>query len=120
MTTADASHSKDVMAKTAQLEDFDEELYKVLDGAPQNDKYLIATSEQPISAFHADEWLQKSELPIKSVGSPENFAIYSLTISTQIRWLLFVLQKRSRIAWTGCMGDLQSSSVRESGTVHHY
>lgn len=56
------------MAKTAQLEQFDEELYKVQDGDAQNDKYLIATSEQPISAFHADEWLQKQELPIRYAG----------------------------------------------------
>ncbi|KAK8041196.1 seryl-tRNA synthetase [Apiospora phragmitis] len=59
---------KDYMAKTAQLEQFDEELYKVVDGEAQNDKYLIATSEQPISAFHADEWLQAKELPIKCLG----------------------------------------------------
>ena len=56
---------KEYMAKTAQLEQFDEELYKVADGDSKNDKYLIATSEQPISAFHADEWLTPKELPIK-------------------------------------------------------
>jgi seryl-tRNA synthetase len=56
---------KDYMAKTAQLEQFDDELYKVIDGDANNDKYLIATSEQPISAFHADEWLIAKELPIK-------------------------------------------------------
>ncbi len=56
---------KDYMAKTAQLEQFDEELYKVVDGEAHNDKYLIATSEQPISAFHADEWLLAKDLPIK-------------------------------------------------------
>jgi seryl-tRNA synthetase len=59
---------KDQMAKTAQLEDFDEELYKVVDGDAQNDKYLIATSEQPISAFHADEWLVPKDLPIRYAG----------------------------------------------------
>lgn len=60
---------RDQMAKTAQLEDFDEELYKVNDGPnPANDKYLIATSEQPISAFHADEWLLKTDLPLKYAG----------------------------------------------------
>ncbi|KAH0556957.1 hypothetical protein GP486_005253 [Trichoglossum hirsutum] len=59
---------KQYMAKTAQLEQFDEELYKVVDGDEQNDKYLIATSEQPISAFHADEWLIEKELPIKYAG----------------------------------------------------
>ncbi|KAI1261281.1 seryl-tRNA synthetase [Xylariaceae sp. FL1019] len=59
---------KHYMGKTAQLEQFDEELYKVTDGEPQNDKYLIATSEQPISAFHADEWLLAKELPLKYAG----------------------------------------------------
>lgn len=62
---------KDVMGKTAQLEDFDEELYKVVDGDARNDKYLIATSEQPISAFHADEWLLARDLPIKLVTPPK-------------------------------------------------
>ncbi|KHN95433.1 Seryl-tRNA synthetase, class IIa [Metarhizium album ARSEF 1941] len=59
---------KDYMGKTAQLEQFDEELYKVTDGDAKNDKYLIATSEQPISAFHADEWLIPKDLPIKYAG----------------------------------------------------
>jgi seryl-tRNA synthetase len=57
---------KDYMGKTAQLEQFDEELYKVSEGGdPKMDKYLIATSEQPISAFHADEWLVGKDLPLK-------------------------------------------------------
>ena len=59
---------KEPMSKTAQLEQFDEELYKVQDGDAQNDKYLIATSEQPISAMHADEWLVAKDLPIKYAG----------------------------------------------------
>ncbi|PHH71393.1 hypothetical protein CDD83_5206 [Cordyceps sp. RAO-2017] len=59
---------KEYMSKTAQLEDFDQELYKVVDGDAKNDKYLIATSEQPISAFHADEWLIAKDLPIKYAG----------------------------------------------------
>ena len=29
------------------------------------EKYLIATSEQPIAAYHRDEWLATSDLPIK-------------------------------------------------------
>ena len=56
------------MAKTAQLEQFDEELYKVTDdGAEDTDKYLIATSEQPLSALHDGEWLLDQDLPIKYV-----------------------------------------------------
>lgn len=54
-----------LMGKTAQLEDFDEQLYKVSGGG---DKYLIATAEQPISCMHADEWLQPTSLPIRYVG----------------------------------------------------
>jgi seryl-tRNA synthetase len=59
---------REVMAKTAQLSQFDEELYKVVGDA--DDKYLIATSEQPISAFHAGEWFEKpsEQLPIKYAG----------------------------------------------------
>lgn len=59
---------KDVMAKTAQLEQFDEELYKVV--ADGDDRYLIATSEQPISAFHSDEWFEKTSetLPVRYAG----------------------------------------------------
>jgi len=60
--------NKDVMAKTAQLEQFDEELYKVVVGADEPDKYLIATSEQPISAFHQGEWLDPKALPLKYCG----------------------------------------------------
>lgn len=66
--------NKDQMAKTAQLSQFDEELYKVVEGPdPDTDKYLIATSEQPISCMHANEWLQPKELPIKYAGSSTNF-----------------------------------------------
>ncbi|KAL0563285.1 Cytosolic seryl-tRNA synthetase, partial [Marasmius crinis-equi] len=58
--------NKDWMGKTAQLDQFDDELYKVI--ASEDEKYLIATSEQPISVFHADEWLEKSQLPIRYAG----------------------------------------------------
>ncbi|KAI1943831.1 Cytosolic seryl-tRNA synthetase [Ophidiomyces ophidiicola] len=60
---------RDYMAKTAQLEQFDEELYKVTESEDKStDKYLIATSEQPLSALHDGEWLQDKELPIKYAG----------------------------------------------------
>jgi len=57
--------NKDVMAGVAQLEQFDEELYKV---TGEDEKYLIATSEQPICGFHKDEWLQKKDLPLRYCG----------------------------------------------------
>jgi seryl-tRNA synthetase len=64
--------NKDVMASIAQLEDFDEQLYKVSgktddpDGATE--KYLIATSEQPICGYHRNEWIQEAELPKRYAG----------------------------------------------------
>lgn len=59
---------QNVMSNTAQLEQFDEELYKVKGEPNVGDLYLIATSEQPISALHLGEWLQPSELPKKYAG----------------------------------------------------
>lgn len=43
---------------------------KVIGGAKdeENEKYLIATSEQPISAFHQDEWIEEKTLPLKYAG----------------------------------------------------
>nr|CAA28572.1 unnamed protein product [Saccharomyces cerevisiae] len=60
--------NKELMSKTAQPSEFDEELYKVIDG--EDEKYLIATSEQPISAYHSGEWFEKpqEQLPIHYVG----------------------------------------------------
>ena len=45
--------NRDVMAGVAQLEDFDEELYHV-EGEAGDEKYLIATSEQPICGYHME------------------------------------------------------------------
>lgn len=66
---------KEVMQEVAQLSQFDEELYKVtgkssevVDDVTTDEKYLIATSEQPIAAFHRDEWLSETDLPIKYAG----------------------------------------------------
>ena len=78
--------SRSVMAETAELGDFHEQLYKVAELTDQQkadykkeceekklpydphrgDSYLIATSEQPISAYHRKEALLPEDLPIKS------------------------------------------------------
>ena len=34
-------------------------------GEGTEEKYLIATSEQPLCAFHKGEWLKESELPLR-------------------------------------------------------
>lgn len=62
---------KPLMAAVAQLNQFDEELYKVVsskDSEDNEDKYLIATSEQPICAIHRNEWMNPQSLPIKYAG----------------------------------------------------
>ncbi|XP_032898455.1 serine--tRNA ligase, cytoplasmic [Amblyraja radiata] len=66
---------KEVMQEVAQLSQFDDELYKVIGKGSEksedssiDEKYLIATSEQPIAAFHRDEWLKPEDLPIKYAG----------------------------------------------------
>lgn len=63
--------NKDYMGKVAQLSDFDESLYKVTgDG---DDKYLIATSEMPIAAYHHNKWFTELKEPIKYVGMSSCF-----------------------------------------------
>ncbi|KAJ8529482.1 hypothetical protein K7X08_036317 [Anisodus acutangulus] len=57
---------KDIMAKCAQLAQFDEELYKVT--GEGDDKYLIATAEQPLCAYHLDDWIHPSQLPLRYAG----------------------------------------------------
>jgi len=58
--------NQSVMAETAQLSEFDDALYKVQ--AQEDEKYLIATSEQPISAYHRQEVLKPQDLPIRYAG----------------------------------------------------
>ena len=64
---------REMMAKTAQLSEFDEALYTIK-GEDGEDNYLIATSEQPISAFHQGEWFANAkELPKKYAGASTCF-----------------------------------------------
>ena len=59
---------KSIMSETCQLSDFEESLYKIEGsgvGEEKNDCVMIATSEQPISAYFKNEWVDKKELPIK-------------------------------------------------------
>ena len=67
--------TKTLMGQVAQLSQFDEELYKLgetkgaaaVEGSGEA-KYLIATSEQPLAALHAGEWLDPKQLPIRYAG----------------------------------------------------
>ena len=60
---------KEIMAKVAQLNEFDDTLYQ-LEG---QSTYLIATSEQPITAFYQNTYLADKDLPIKLAGQSTCF-----------------------------------------------
>ena len=57
--------NKLLLSKCSQLDDFKEQLYSLNN---DDDKYLIATSEQPISVFHLNENIENTALPLKYVG----------------------------------------------------
>jgi len=63
---------KEIMANIAQLGDFDEQLYKVSgktdDPDGTSEKYLIATSEQPMCGYHMNEWIHPKTLPLRYCG----------------------------------------------------
>ena len=64
---------KEIMTETCQLSDFDETLYKIgtKDNTEEKDeKYLIATSEQPISGYFRNEWIDRADIeePIRFGG----------------------------------------------------
>lgn len=66
--------NSDVMEKLCQLQDFDETLYKINIGELDKDsnesstKYLIATSEQPLTGFYMDYKFKPGELPVRFCG----------------------------------------------------
>ena len=63
-----------IMQKTAELADYKDTLYRISGSNDESeikekeDKYLIATSEQPICAYHAGETISRKELPLKYGG----------------------------------------------------
>ena len=59
---------KEAMKDVAQLADFDEQLYSV--SGDGDDKYLIATAEQPLCVYHRNQFYSESDLqePIRLAG----------------------------------------------------
>jgi seryl-tRNA synthetase len=57
-----------IMHETCQLSDFEENLYKVEGGDDKEPYFMIATSEQPISAMHRGEWIEPQDLPMRYGG----------------------------------------------------
>ncbi len=59
----------EAMSAAAELEDFEEQLYTI----ESEEWHLIATSEQTLAAYHFDEILEPSELPLRYTGISTNF-----------------------------------------------
>ncbi|CAA9986551.1 serine--tRNA ligase, putative [Plasmodium knowlesi strain H] len=108
---------KNIMEECAELDDFEETLYKIASsggnstattgtasGAPvsknlnQNDElsrddlFLIATSEQPLCALHKDETIESKYLPLKYAGVSSCFRKEAGAHGKDIRGILRVHQ----------------------------
>jgi seryl-tRNA synthetase len=85
---------KDLMAKTAELADYDDVLYKVIEDKdqPQLDKYLIATSEQPISAYHRGQNIDRKDFPLRYAGISSCFRREAGSSGRDIRGIFRVHQ----------------------------
>eukprot|EP00933_Yihiella_yeosuensis_P082537 TRINITY_DN96451_c0_g1_i1.p1 TRINITY_DN96451_c0_g1~~TRINITY_DN96451_c0_g1_i1.p1 ORF type:complete len:529 (+),score=141.95 TRINITY_DN96451_c0_g1_i1:184-1587(+) len=85
---------KELMAKTAELDDYDDVLYKVIEDKdkPELDKYLIATSEQPISAFHKGQSIDQNDFPKRYVGYSSCFRREAGSSGRDIRGIFRVHQ----------------------------
>lgn len=79
---------REPMEAAAELEDFHEQLYKL----DREDRYLIATSEQTLAAYHLDDIVQPSELPKRYAGFSTNFRREAGKHGTQTRGIWRVHQ----------------------------
>uniref|UniRef100_A0A7S1QH77 serine--tRNA ligase n=1 Tax=Alexandrium catenella TaxID=2925 RepID=A0A7S1QH77_ALECA len=95
---------KDLMAKTAELADYDDVLYKVAEDKdqPQLDKYLIATSEQPISAYHKGQSIERAKFPLRYVGFSSCFRREAGSSGRDIRGIFRVHQFEKIEQFTLC------------------
>lgn len=113
--------NKDVMASIAQLEDFDEQLYKVSgktdDPNGATEKYLIATSEQPICGYHKDEWIEKSTLPKKYCGVSTCFRKEAGSSGKDIRGIFRVHQFDKIEQFCLTIDDFEASSAMQKSMI---
>jgi seryl-tRNA synthetase len=73
---------------TGFLPGTEEQLYKV----PEDDLYLVGTSEVPLAAYHADEILPGSDLPLRYAGFSTNFRREAGTYGKDTRGIFRVHQ----------------------------
>jgi seryl-tRNA synthetase len=110
--------NKDVMSGIAQLEDFDEQLYKVSgktdDPTGESEKYLIATSEQPICAYHKGDWLTDKEVPLRYAGISTCFRKEAGSSGKDIRGIFRVHQFEKIEQFVVTHDDIEESTKEQS------
>jgi seryl-tRNA synthetase len=106
--------NKDVMASVAQLDDFDEQLYKVIG---EDEKYLIATSEQPICGYHKGEWIQESSLPLRYGGFSTCFRKEAGSHGKDT-WGIFRVHQFDKIEQF-CITEPEHSAAMHEEMIHH-
>jgi seryl-tRNA synthetase len=115
--------NKQVMAEIAQLEDFDEQLYKVsgksvsatttAEEAAASEKYLIATSEQPLCAYHKNDWIDPKQLPLRYAGLSTCFRKEAGSAGRDIRGIFRVHQFDKLEQFCLTVDDFEVSSAEQ-------
>ncbi|KAG1688033.1 hypothetical protein DVH05_004443 [Phytophthora capsici] len=106
--------NKEGMAAVAQLDDFDEQLYKVIG---EDEKYLIATSEQPICGYHRGEWITESSLPLRYGGFSTCFRKEAGSHGKDT-WGIFRVHQFDKMEQF-CITDPESSAAMHEEMLRH-
>ena len=113
--------NKEVMAGIAQLEDFDEQLYKVSgktdDPEGATEKYLIATSEQPICGYHKNEWIDDKALPFRYAGISTCFRKEAGSSGRDIRGIFRVHQFEKIEQFCVVVDDFEESAKEQKRMI---
>ena len=112
---------KDIMAGIAQLEDFDEQLYKVSgktdDPEGNTETYLIATSEQPICGYHRNEWIDDKALPFRYAGISTCFRKEAGSSGRDIRGIFRVHQFEKIEQFCVVVDDFEESAKEQTRMI---
>ena len=112
---------KEIMAGIAQLEDFDEQLYKVSgktdDPDGNTETYLIATSEQPICGYHRNEWIDDKQLPFRYAGISTCFRKEAGSSGRDIRGIFRVHQFEKIEQFCVVVDDFEESAREQTRMI---
>ena len=101
-----------MMHATSQIEEFNEMIYETTKNDNNNNKYMIATSEQPLSCMHQSEWFLEKELPKRYAGTSTCFRKEAGNTTQDLGGLFRVHQFEKIEQFSLCM-------EKDSDTIHH-